>query len=420
MSREKTRSFVSPVSLSPGRVTARRSSQGHRHRPLSLESLEQRRMLTTFLVEEGGSIQDALDAAAASPGADTVLLSPGTYTENFKIEDDDALTLLGTGDVTIQAEEPDEGEDPEDVIKVKGGNVTIQNVSITGGDDGIDAQDGDLTLIGVDVSENDGRGLESDDMGAVTITNSNFSNNGDDGIKVDGADTVLISNVNASGNGDEGVETEEIGSVTILNSNFSGNDDHGIKVEVADTVSIRNVVSTDNDGDGIKVEEADSVIIDNFVSTGNDDGIDLECVVSVSIFNVTANDNDDEGLEIDDSDSVLVIKGTFNDNGDDGIDIDNTREITVISVVSTGNTGSGFQVEAKDVDTERITIIDGLFADNGEDGLQFTEEDGTIGDVTLTRVVARDNVESGLDITAATLSQRRVDSDDNGEPDNLP
>ncbi len=376
-----------------GRLDCARSRCGLRSCGLRLEPLEQRRLLTTFFVEEGGSIQDALDAAADSPGADTVLLGAGTYTENFTIEDDNALTLIGTGEVTIEA-----GDADKDVIKVKGGNVTIQNVSITGGDDGIDANDGDsLTLINVDVSGNDDRGVEAEKVGNVTIRNSNFSGNGGDGIRVDIADTLFITNVSSTGNGDEGVQTEEMGSVTIRNSNFS-----------------------DNGGDGIKVEFADAVLITNVSSTGNDDGIDLEVVESITLRNVTVNDNDDEGLEVDDSGSVLVIYGTFNNNSDDGIDIDDTREITLISVDAIGNAGSGFQAEAENVETERITIIDGLFANNGEDGLQFTEEEGSIGEVTLTRVVARGNVESGLDISADTVTSRRVVSEDNGEADNLP
>ena len=86
---------------------------------LSVESLERRAMLTTLFVESGavggdgsaaapfGTIQDAVEAAAALPGDDTVKIAGGVYEENIEIEDSDALTLHGNGQVTIKHPEVD-------------------------------------------------------------------------------------------------------------------------------------------------------------------------------------------------------------------------------------------------------------------------------------------------------------------------
>ncbi|MCA9266305.1 MAG: hypothetical protein KDA60_20735, partial [Planctomycetales bacterium] len=69
------------------------------------EGLETRRMLATFAVNgtDFTTIQSAVDAAAANPGADTVLISSGTYAENVLVQDAGPVTLLGdTNAVTIQ------------------------------------------------------------------------------------------------------------------------------------------------------------------------------------------------------------------------------------------------------------------------------------------------------------------------------
>ena len=63
-----------------------------------MQTLETRALLTTFHAIDFGSIQEAIDAAAANPGADTVAIAPGVYQENLEINDaSGALTLRGTG-----------------------------------------------------------------------------------------------------------------------------------------------------------------------------------------------------------------------------------------------------------------------------------------------------------------------------------
>lgn len=307
----------------------------------------------TFHVAAGDSIQAALDEAAVLPGADIVLLGPGTHFGQLEIEDEDPLTLRGAGDAVIDA-----GDDDEDVIKVEGGDVTIQNVGITGGDDGIDAEGmagaGDsLTLIGVEVWGNADRGIEADDIDHVTIKNADV---------------------------------------------------------------------WDNQGDGIKIEVAVSALIVNVDSSGNDDGMDIEEAESVSLRNVVVSENGDEGLEVDNVGSVEVTQATAWRNDDEGFDIDDTESILLRSVEAIGNGENGFQAESEDVTIQQITVIGSRFAENGEDGVQVREEGGGVVEAVLLQgVVARDNVESGLDIDvsgAVTLRGVRYGlSEGNGEVD---
>ena len=76
---------------------------------------------------------------------------------------------------------------------------------------------------------------------------------------------------------------------------------------------------------------------------------------------------------------------------------------------------------AEGENTGLISILSSSFTGNGRDGIQLLEEDGTIANVTLTAVIARDNVESGLHIAiSGVVSQHGVTSANNGAADILP
>lgn len=85
------------LGLSPRRLLgpvapARRRPRERGRVSLSLETLEDRTLLTTIIVNPGSSIQAAVNGA--SPG-DTILVNPGTYTEQVTINKN--LTLQGNG-----------------------------------------------------------------------------------------------------------------------------------------------------------------------------------------------------------------------------------------------------------------------------------------------------------------------------------
>src|SRR5262249_19956964 len=88
---------VSPRSKSTAPVW-----QPARHTP-NLEALEDRWCPATYTVNPGQSIQAALIQAASHPGADTVEVKAGTYTEAVKINDSSAVTLKASGTVTLKS-----------------------------------------------------------------------------------------------------------------------------------------------------------------------------------------------------------------------------------------------------------------------------------------------------------------------------
>lgn len=95
MFRSILRKFLAPQSCSPIRKVAKSA--------LRIENLEDRTVPATFTVNPGGSIQAALNLAAASGGSDTVIVNAGTYTEQLAINDASNITLKANGAVTINA-----------------------------------------------------------------------------------------------------------------------------------------------------------------------------------------------------------------------------------------------------------------------------------------------------------------------------
>jgi parallel beta-helix repeat protein len=228
------RKLFAPKPVAP----IRKPSRGR----LGFEALEDRSVPATFTVGAGGfaTIQAALDAAAASPGADVVTVSAGTYTEAVVINDAAAVTLRANGAVTLRA--------PADVtqavlagtpigaavIDIYSKNVTVDGLTV----DGSTNTDGELfagirvinggsatiknntvTKIGTVVAPVDaqaGTGIQvgtsrvsvaNGGGGAARVTNNTVTAYKKVGILVDGAaasGTVRNNTVTGNGGGEGG------------------------------------------------------------------------------------------------------------------------------------------------------------------------------------------------------------------------
>lgn len=78
----------------------------------------------------GLSLREAVTAANASPGADTILVGGGTYVldnGHLSVTDDLTITRVGAGEVTIVG--------PRGALVLTGGDVTLRLLTFTGGDD---------------------------------------------------------------------------------------------------------------------------------------------------------------------------------------------------------------------------------------------------------------------------------------------
>jgi len=283
------------------------------------------------------TLQRAVEAAAENSGPDMIHVASGEYIENVVIDDIKRLTLLGGHGTVVIATDAE-----HDVFEIKGGDVTLANMTVTGGDSGIKTEGSEtsLNLRDMDVSGNVDRGLNAKEVGYVRISGGLFADNGGDAIKV----------------GDEDDDTY-VHCLSVKGATFSNN---------------------------------------------GSDALDLEEITAVDIKNTVVDGSADEGLEVDGCVSVTVIGGSFTNNADDGLDIDNSQSVRLVSVLSAGNEGNGLQIELEEgFEMEGAVMTHCDFSGNDENGVQIVEDGGVVQKVKLTHVAATDNMASGLEIVIA-------------------
>ncbi len=148
-----------------------------------------------FLLVGNGGFASINDAIAEAQAGDTIVIAAGTYAKNVVI--DKAVTLIGKGLVTI---DPAAGVAVTLGGNIGGGNVTIDNVDIVGGTDGISV-------------------ATTANAGKLTVTNSAISGNSQHGIFFIGDDP------NDDGNAPivAGITALDLIGVAFANNGFQNN-----------------------------------------------------------------------------------------------------------------------------------------------------------------------------------------------------
>ncbi|WP_254864575.1 right-handed parallel beta-helix repeat-containing protein [Halovivax gelatinilyticus] len=235
-------------------------------------------------VEDGESIQNAIDAAA--PG-DTICVETGVYQGELDIATD-GLTLVGVGDTPTLSRSWGDNVG----ISVTAENVTIENFRVEHYDSH-----------GIRLNGAHGAIVEN-----VDVTNSPI------GIEVGGADGVEIKDSSIDGN-DVGVEVDIASDVQILNNEFEGS---GSAIAAIDSEGI---VVTDNLFDDVREHGAGTLVVDGSTDVSVDansfensrDGIDIVESTGVTVDANTFVDNW-EGIEIADSTDVTLSNNVIADN----------------------------------------------------------------------------------------------------------
>lgn len=277
------------------------------------------------------TIQAAIDAAPEDGTADEIIIAPATYTENLDIKHGDTIALCGDGDGVVI-----EGEGGN-VIRIDNSDVTIRNLKVANGSNGIDAGNSSLRLVHVDVKDGGDSSVEADGMTSVSVIGGTFGNNNGGGIKVNGAGDVRIAGASIQHGGD------------------------GLVLKSIKVIEIRNVDVNSCGDDGIVIDDSDTVVIINsLVSGSSDDGIDIDNSRSISIVNIVSTENGGNGLQIEAGIGqnpiahVSVVRGVFSANGKNGVRIveENDGEgqgqidvVTLTSIEATGNTESGLDID---------------------------------------------------------------------------
>ncbi|WP_165219423.1 hypothetical protein [Aquisphaera insulae] len=144
-----------------------------RSRP-EIEALEGRVVLATFNASNVSQLVTSIAQAAATPGANTILLAPGNYITR------QAIQIRGVQDLTIQPKTANTsvnliGAVVDRVLTIDGGNVTLKNLTVSNGGGvigaGIGAQNANLTLQGVRVFNNVATGA----AGGVFVQNGSLN-----------------------------------------------------------------------------------------------------------------------------------------------------------------------------------------------------------------------------------------------------
>lgn len=260
------------------------------------ETLEERRLLTTLLVDDdfsglangdvvdGGvfgtdrfaEIQTALDTAVI---ADIVQVRAGEYFESASILKD--VTLEGIGNASGVIIDPGGA----DGITVSATAATIRNLTVRNASDGIRATAaGALSISDVVVSSLAGDGIDISGAGQVELTDVTANSNGGAGLKVLNAGNVILAGLNqAASNSSLGLDVVTAGDVSIETGLFSG-------MRITGAASISTGAATITSTSSIVLEAAGLVSLagdleagaNSVTVTANSDGVGDEDLVMTS------------------------------------------------------------------------------------------------------------------------------------------
>jgi len=306
----------------------------------------------TIYVNEGESIQDAIDAASDN---DVIVINPGTYYDGITINKNLTIkssnpedqfivnsTILDgsyagfTNGIYVENDSMIEGLTIKNFaffsIIGDGVNVEINNCIVTNNDSssskGIKFDDSSVTITGTKIENNIGSlSIGNSDL---NITNSFIENNQSDSALFFSGGELNISDCDISNNsGENGIKVFGDPKVNILRSNIANNGTYGILLNGRSESSNISIVSSsisDHELYGIQGGQIDnistsSIIIDrcSIIRNGNT-GIHIDFVTITIVNSIIAN-NKERGIYIGgDSENTKIVNCTFaNNSGGYGI-----------------------------------------------------------------------------------------------------
>ena len=204
--------------------------------------------VATFSVDcsKGQTISAALERG--STGKPLLVIFKGTCTEQVTIARDDVTLQGGDPESGATVVGPDSGTD---VIVVTGNRIRLENLTVTGGNNGIRVQG----MFNVDL-------LKMVVLGAAT-----------NGVLVR-AGEVSITGSRVEQAGFHGLNLQRQASARIVESAFLNNHDAGIMVQQGSSVAARSSVIAENGANGILITTgSQATLIDSSVIRNGSDGI---------------------------------------------------------------------------------------------------------------------------------------------------
>lgn len=179
-------------------------------------------------VQPGESIQTALDNAVSG---DVIILKPGIYTENIKIDKNNLVISSESGnpdDTIITAKSSD-----NHVISLQADNVKISGLGITGTKNsyaGIYLSECNNCIIENNKILNNGYGIYLLNSKGNKLSNNVIANNEENGILLSTSANNTIFGNTASDNKDTGIHISTSDGNTLTGNNISSNDVYGLFV----------------------------------------------------------------------------------------------------------------------------------------------------------------------------------------------
>lgn len=363
-----------------------------------------------------GSFRDAINQANGNTSIATIGFAPGVNTINLQ----SGVVLSGSQDLTINANHA--------ALDASGAGAGVSAFVARGG--------GDLTLIGLTVSNASGQGVEVQVPASATgtihvaLTDVVITGNAGHGLLVDdqlnnsaASLNVSVSDSRFAGNGysvsdRDGIRVNEggVGSITFSswNSRVEGNAADGIEL--------------DEQGDGdvtIDVRRTRIVRNGSFDPTDLDDGFDVDEAgngsIVGSVVSTVASHNFEEGLDFNENDAgdlrVDLTDVEANFNREEGIDYEEDDDFagggdlfTVMDRVTTSGNGAsggdgGLKIREKGAGNLRVTLSNIIATQNSVAGIAVRESDsGSAALVSIASAITNGNAGSGVEVRGVSSS----------------
>ncbi|KKG09972.1 NosD domain-containing protein [Methanosarcina sp. 2.H.A.1B.4] len=279
---------------------------------------------TTLYVGGEGSgnyttIQDAVNNASSG---NTILVYPGTYTENVNasVENISIRSYSGNPDDTIIKRE----EFKSNNIKITANNVTISGFTITGaGSTGIYMS----RISGANIINNKlsgvGCGIQMERSSRCNLINNTVSDSAQHGFYLSSSSNhCILANNTISYTGEEGILLRSSVYCTLTNNVISNTYYEGIYLNSSSNCNVTGNTVSNTEDDGIDLNSSSNCNINgNAVLNTEDDGICLVNSENCILTNNTVSNASDEGVCLSYSSGCTLTDNTIS-NADYGITVD--------------------------------------------------------------------------------------------------
>lgn len=175
--------------------------------------------------DKGQSLQKEL-VNAQSSSAPIRILFTGTCFEPLRLTRD-RTTIDGNGSGVIAG-----------TVRVFGARVTLENLSIRRPGPGLIVSGARVRLLGVDISDNDGAGLQVIDNAIVFLSGGTVNANASSGIVVQ-ASTLQVAESAIEWNGGDGILADNHSAVIVSGSDIAHNVEIGLSINFHSTLDLQ-------------------------------------------------------------------------------------------------------------------------------------------------------------------------------------